>query len=294
MLVAATMSTLIGAVIGATSFDRAIGTFFDPNDFAAAIVPALALGLSVSESGSERWQRWAGRIMALVCIWGLVQSESRGGLFAVLVVMVVLLLTSRGRERIGMLLVATIVGAGIALTLLLTPAGGELGKRISSGDSTGRTDLWKVAWYEFEDQPLTGVGLGNYPVRSREYIRPGVQHTELFVSHPRTTHNTFLEVLAELGVFGLIAFSVFVFGALAVLARAFLRARRLPSITAAAYVPVGRGLLAGACGSLATGIFLSGQYQELLWIQLACGIAFAGMVAAASPSGAVGARRRFR
>lgn len=278
LLGSALASTLYGLAAGSESFGRFIGGFYDPNEFAAAVVPALALGVAVSETSAWRWRRIAGRLAVVPCLYGLVATESRSGVVALGVALLVLVLTARGIERVRVLGGSTLLVAIGVVILTITPAGGSLLTRLTQGDSTGRTDLWRVALYQFADEPLHGVGLGNYPVRSREYLRSEVSHTELFVAAPRTTHNTVLEIMAELGVIGIASFGVFVGGVLVVTMRALRRSRNLLPIDAARYVPLGRGLVAATFASLASGMFLSGQYQELLWVLLGSGIAYAAMV----------------
>jgi hypothetical protein len=70
-------------------------------------------------------------------------------------------------------------------------------------------------------------------------------------------------------------FATFVGGSL-LLARAGLaRARRLEE---PATVQLGRGVLAATCGLLASSMFISGQYSELLWVLLAACVGFHALV----------------
>ena len=73
---------------------------------------------------------------------------------------------------------------------------------------TGRTDIWTVGWRMVEAQPLWGVGAGNFPVASIHYLlEPGaLLRTDFIVDDPKVAHNTYLNVLAELGVVGLALF----------------------------------------------------------------------------------------
>lgn len=187
----------------------------------------------------------------------------------------VLLVTARGRERIRMTgALFVVVAVGLAW-LTLTPAGSGIAERVTDSDSSGRTDLWKVAIRQFEDQPVHGVGLGNYPALSRHYLQGDVDHLDLFLRDPRVVHSTPLELLAELGVIGTALFAAFVLACLGAGASALRGARRLgdPALTGAA-----RGVLAATLSVLATMIFLSGQYQELAWVLLATCVAARSIV----------------
>jgi tetratricopeptide (TPR) repeat protein len=67
-----------------------------------------------------------------------------------------------------------------------------------------RYDLWRIAWAQFEDSPLKGVGAGNYDTtyyRQRQNPQPAPQ-----------PHSLEMQLLGELGVVGLLALVLFVAG----------------------------------------------------------------------------------
>jgi O-antigen ligase len=65
-----------------------------------------------------------------------------------------------------------------------------------TGSRSERIELAKRAWALFLENPLTGVGAGQF----KNYGGPGEQQDW------RVTHNVVLEIAAELGFFGLMAF----------------------------------------------------------------------------------------
>jgi hypothetical protein len=110
-------------------------------------------------------------------------------------------------------------------TSTLTPST-NLNRRLFSLSSHGRTELWRVAWRQFEAHPGAGGGAGSFEQYwNRE--RPSVQTV-------KDAHSVYLETLAELGIAGLALL-------LTVLALPFagIRARRQP------LVPVALGAYAG-------------------------------------------------
>jgi O-antigen ligase len=83
------------------------------------------------------------------------------------------------------------------------------------------------------------------------------------VDTPKVAHNTYLEVFAELGIVGIVAFVGIVGGALwkapdAI--RTFMRSGDFSNEALA------RGLLVGLAGMLAAYLFVSGQYEKQLWL----------------------------
>lgn len=276
-LAAGALSTLGGMVIGNESFGRALGTFTDPNEYAAAMVVSIGLGFGAVGAVRGRAARVACMGAIATCAYGILASQSRGGLVAMLVLAAVVVVSSRGRERVRMMGGTFVLLAAATIVLVLTPTGQQSLARITDGDSSGRSDLWRIAVAMFVDEPVRGIGLGNYPVVANRYVDERTEHTELVAtSMPRTTHNAYLEIAAELGIAGLLAFAAFTAGSLLLATRALRAARHLRD---APLVRLGRGLVAATLGLLAASAFLSGQYNELLWGLLASCVAYHAIVA---------------
>ena len=79
-------------------------------------------------------------------------------------------------------------------------------KNISVGSdidiSSGRIELWKIAWNVFNSAPLIGVGWGsfsNYTGDTFNNINQGII---------KNAHNNYLQVLAEMGVIGFVLFVI--------------------------------------------------------------------------------------
>ena len=67
--------------------------------------------------------------------------------------------------------------------------------------SSGRVDIWKVAWQEFEGAPVLGVGADNFVF---QYDRLRTAETY----KPQQAHSLELQVLGETGIVG----GIFAFG----------------------------------------------------------------------------------
>lgn len=72
----------------------------------------------------------------------------------------------------------------------------DLNKRLFTFSGSYRSELWHVAWREYEANPIVGSGPGTYEQYWNQH-RP-IQHKV------RDAHNLYLEVLAELGPVGLL------------------------------------------------------------------------------------------
>lgn len=76
------------------------------------------------------------------------------------------------------------------------------GSRFTGSLSSGRYGEWKVAWLEFTDHPVTGIGADNYATAYLE------RRTDNF-REPRYPHSIELRLLSQLGVVGTGLFVVF-------------------------------------------------------------------------------------
>jgi hypothetical protein len=97
----------------------------------------------------------------------------------------------------------------------------NLNERLFTFSSNGRLDLWRAAWDQFREHPLTGGGAGTFE-------RYWLEHREVGLK-VRDAHSLYLETLAELGPLGLALLAL----ALGAPLRALARARRRPLAAAA-------------------------------------------------------------
>ena len=67
-----------------------------------------------------------------------------------------------------------------------------------------RASFAYVSWLMFQDRPITGVGFGHFPEESTHYLHD--RNTTLHLEQLRgyIHHNTYLSLLVELGIFGLL------------------------------------------------------------------------------------------
>lgn len=63
-----------------------------------------------------------------------------------------------------------------------------------------RLEMWRTAWMIFQDNPVLGVGRGNFPVAAAKYVEAGVAHPQS-AGHPHP-HNGYLEFLVSNGSVG--------------------------------------------------------------------------------------------
>jgi len=165
---------------------RGMGEINDPNDFAQLITCVLPLVFIFWRP--QKTLRNIAFVILPVCVllYGAYLTHSRGGMLALLAVVVL-----AARRRIGTLPALLLVGGLFAASMALHFTGG---RDISADAGEDRTDLWGESMQLLKSHPLFGVGFGNLP----DYLG-------------HTAHNTIMVCAAELGTFGLYFWSLFLF-----------------------------------------------------------------------------------
>ena len=260
---------------------RVSGTIGDPNELAAVLVggTVLAAALAVTLKRSPLVRIGAAGASAL-CAAGIFLSLSRGGLVALAFALLAAIFVAGRRWRAQALVMALIVATG-AFVYFGFYASHDAANRVTSfGGGTGRTDIWTVGWRMVQAHPIAGVGVGNYQTSAIHYLlQPGaLQRDEFIVDTPKVAHNTYLQVLAELGIVGAVLFiSIIGFSLLCILRAA----RIFERLGDRSMELMSRALLVALCGVLAADFFISEEFSKQLWLLLGLGPALLGIATSA-------------
>ncbi len=144
--------------------------------------------------------------LAAICLAGVLATGSRGGLIGLGVMLVAgIFVGGRWRMRAIVLLATSALALVVYVNLIASSAAVQ---HLSSSNSSGRTDLWTVGVRMWEANPVLGVGSGNYINAAIHYVdQPGaLTRADLIVDVPHVAHNTYLQVLDDMGVPGLLLF----------------------------------------------------------------------------------------
>lgn len=263
------LGAVISAALGllASSGARLAGGIGDPDTEAALLVAALALDVGVfavlPRSSPGRALAVLGAVIMGVA---LLDTGSRGGVVALAVALATaLLFGGRWRARVAVI-VLLIAALTPYYVFALAPSGAA--QHLNSSGSTGRTDLWKVGVKMWEANPVAGVGSGNFVVAEHQYVETSgpLTRADVIVDLQRVTHNTYLQILDELGVPGLAAFLIIVIGSISAAVRA---ARIYERAGDTAFELLSRSLALAIVALLAADFFISNEYEHLLWLLLA-------------------------
>ena len=278
--------TLIAAVYGIVTSgggdsDRLGGTNTNPNELAAAILPAIMVCAFALLGERRPVARWAISVGGSMLFLALLMTGSRGGLVGLAVgLAVAVVVAGPGRLKI---VAATLVIVGIGVVYYVTYAPQDYVDRLAevrSDGGTGRSDLWEVALVIADDKPVTGVGAGNFPVAEARYAAAEVdiERIDLVLDKTKVVHNMYLSLLSELGVVGLTLFLGLVLGALASIVQAL---RRLRGSDWPFQLLV-RGFLVGVVAIMAAYTFATAEYEKQLWLLLGAALALPALAARAA------------
>ena len=187
------------------------GIYDNPNDLACLCL--LAFGVAMAIIFSEtRWTlvrigALSGALMLLVVI---LRTQSRGaflGVMAATAPAIIPMLLKQLRLAIGLGIVVTLVISfaippktwdrlsGMTTLISTETTENRNGGNELDSSSAQRLEILKTGWHIFLDHPIFGMGLGTYPLACNMYA------PEL---GKRDTHNTYLNLAAELGLPGLL------------------------------------------------------------------------------------------
>lgn len=255
---------------------RIAGSINEPNiwgQIVVAVVP-LALYRVIHE------RRLSVRLLALgvlgLLLFEILNTYSRGAYLALLIIATLTLLGSRHKVAVGL---ASIGLAVLALAFLpssykerfqtlrlLTPAS-ENGIYQESS-FRGRSSEMLAGLNMFADHPLLGVGVGNYPNNYSAYAQ--LLGLELRAGE-REPHSLYVQILAETGIVGAIAFVGFAVTLLLGLHRARKSIALWPDLQH--WAPWLQAIQLSLIGYLITSFFLHGAYLRFFWIFAALGLA---------------------
>ena len=184
--------------VGGQTLMRAVGLFPDPHmlAFYLGLTSPLVLVLAAS---AKKYRLWLA-VVYLFLLIVLLLTFSRGGyLGLVLSVLAMLFLAWPRLGRPAKALLASFFTLVLAITAFSNlPVAGRFFSSfdISEGSNSDRLAIWQSSLAQTENNPLLGVGLGNYPlaINFNEDYRSAV-----------TSHNLYLDILVETGILGLAA-----------------------------------------------------------------------------------------
>lgn len=176
----------------------AFGMFKNSNDAAAVmciLIPLAATPWLVK--GSKLWLRLVSLAPLSLGLAVVAFSQSRGAVMSLAGAVGAQALRRMRNKTVGLMIVAALVGGGIAATSLFSRGAGDL-----EGSSASRKSFWEAGIRMAIYNPVFGVGFNEFPNNFDAYSKEIVGEWGY-----RTAHSSWILAFSEGGLIGLLLFA---------------------------------------------------------------------------------------
>jgi O-antigen ligase len=284
VLVVAGVALGLTATLGFHGGRASASESYDPNDLAYVLVSTLPLALAFTLTAKTKAKVLVNAGVCTVLLVALLLTSSRGGLFGLVASLAMLVLTplkrpQRGKSRNRIVL--PVIGLVCASMLVWAYLPAETRDRLSSvlqlgsdynmdtTNADSRSAIWERGYAAALQRPF-GYGVSTYQMVD---VRMGGKF--------RAPHNSYLEVLVELGFLGLLLFIrmyVLCWRALQKVRQSLLALA--PGEEHDQMLVFARMLQVALVGNSVSGFFLSMSYSVILWVLFAAVIACVSLATA--------------
>lgn len=274
------------AINGMLHQGRGVGGWLgDENDFGMEMNVAIPVAFFMYQGATTKGSKFLYVGLLGVFVMSLIATSSRGGFLGLLAVSAYCWFYAPKK------IMSLILGLCLA-GLVLVAAPQEYWDRINSitedktmeeGTAGQRVFTWGIGWEMFLDNPIFGIGQGNFPWAIGEYMGGRTWQTKSLAG--RQAHSLYFTLLPELGLVG-----VMIFGSMVYFNYRDTRVKELvpptsrPVFNHRDQVDVadsellraslyGNAILGGMIGYLATSAFISTLYYPTFWIMMALAVA---------------------
>jgi len=210
-----TVINFIVALVTIREGGKGTGGFLaDENDVGLAMNMALPYAVYLSfDSDITKRRRIFYWLCILVILFAIVYSRSRGALVGFAAVLLVMWLLSEKRiKHLSIGLLTTVLFGGIIVAMLPE---GYSERMMTASDPNNSTRVeriysWSIGWVMFRENPIFGVGPGNFPYHVIDYQDEVVRPKGRPPIAGRVAHSLYFTLLPELGLFGCMIFAFLV------------------------------------------------------------------------------------
>lgn len=205
-VVVITAAWMAGAML--TGSRPLTGPFVNPNYFASFVLPALGVCAAVAAFGKSLAARLTCVGAGVFLYVGILMTTSRGATLAGGALLgLALIRAARHRSvswrRIGLGSAAALAAAAIAITAVNPTL---VRKFLDRGErdpyNYQRVEIWRETLSMIGQNPVMGVGIGNYFHAAKHYIPPVEGAIARYLKWPNIAHSEYLQYIAEIGIPG--------------------------------------------------------------------------------------------
>jgi O-antigen ligase len=188
---------------------RKSGGTEDPNDFAAQLLPTMFITYYLFKENKS----WIFLLSSMaIFIYTLAYAGSKTSILSLGVLMAIILIvrfrsiisslfTAKGLA--SLVLILTLGGGGAYYMSQTSAVKGMQGRASKTGTMQQRFIVWRAGGEMIRDNFFLGVGFGQFPKVSKNYLK------DYLADEALPSHNNFVKMFAESGVFSFIAYLMF-------------------------------------------------------------------------------------
>ncbi len=200
-----TIAYITGNLVVAQGIERAESlTGTDPNTLAVTLVLHLPFMILAVPWIKNKFLRVLPIIFAAASILTIAITGSRSGVIGLVVTGFMIWLVSKKKVLVAMLAILVLVGGWFSLDDQYKERYSSIFSSHYDPSTEGRFDAWIAGLQMFTHNPITGIGVDNFPYA----YGAGVYSTHSNYLRP---HNMYVQIIAELGILGLLAFGSFIY-----------------------------------------------------------------------------------
>jgi O-antigen ligase len=262
------------AIHGIAKKGIGVGGFLgDENDFCMTmnmIIP-FSFFLAMNASGKKKIFYI---VLSGLFLFAIIISFSRGGFVGMMAAFIYCWLKTKRK-----LLTAIVMGVLTVFAIVVAPPAyfDRLRSITEEGADKGtgeeRVYTWKIGWNMFLDNPIIGVGQGNFPYVFQKYELQVTGSDEPFYGRSvagRAAHSIYFTMLPELGILG----TCIIFGMIyytfkdlrTIKANILKKNYKVSNQSSDKYLSIVLALEGALVGYLVSGVFISTLYYPNLWI----------------------------
>jgi O-antigen ligase len=268
-----------------------IGGFFgDENDFCMALNMVLPFSIFSMFMDKDKKQKFYYILITCLYLFVIVLTKSRGGFVGLVAVIGYSILRSNKKA-----LLTVLIGVFGIFIVAVAPQGywqemGTISDEASkkseyleeqSGTGAQRLYSWNLGWHMFLENPIVGIGQGNYPwhVKDQEE-RLKLQWKERSLGG-RAAHSLYFTLLPELGIVGVTIFVfmlIYTWKDLNWLKDNSHKNKKLLTAEDKKIYYTALAMEASIIGYLTSSVFISTLYYPNLWLMIGFVVAFKNII----------------